>query len=52
MLSSATAVELTAIAKSWKSIINAMKTCWKSHISRREIVEIISYERVKLVVRS
>lgn len=52
MLSFVTAVELTAIAKSWKSIKNSAKTCWESYISRREIVEIISYERVKLVVRS
>lgn len=47
MLSFATVVELTAITKSWKSIKNSAKTCWRSHIRRREIVKIILHERVK-----
>ena len=51
MLSFATVVELTAIAKSWKSIKNSAKTCWRSHIRRREIVKIILHERVKRVSR-
>ena len=51
MLSFATVVELTAITKSWKSIKNSAKTCWKSHIRRREIVKIILHERVKRVSR-
>ena len=51
MLSFVTAVELTAIAKSWKSIKNSAKTCWRSHIRRREIVKIILHERVKRVSR-
>ena len=52
MLSFATVVELTAITKSWKSIKNSAKTCWRSHIRRREIVKIILHEKVKMVVRS
>ena len=51
MLSFATAVELMAITKSWKSIKNGAKTYWKSHIRRREIVKIILHERVKRVSR-
>ena len=52
MLSFATVVELTAITKSWKSIKNSAKTCWRSHIRRREIVKmIILHERVKRVSR-
>ena len=52
MLSFVTAVEVMAITKSWKSIKNSAKTCWKSHILVAKNVEIISYERVKMVVRS
>lgn len=51
MLSFVTAVELTAITKSWKSIKNSAKTCWKSHIRRREIVEITCREKEKKMVR-
>ena len=51
MLSFATVVELAAITKSWKSIKNSAKTCWRSHIRRREIVKIILHERVKRVSR-